>query len=161
MAKIKFVQFPKAAQLRIKYGLRRADMARQAMVSSSVIARAEAGQPVTAKSAKAIFDVLAKLDRKLKVDHELIRCEPQGSFRVITAIATLGLSAVFQREETGVLDSFDSLTMPLPLRISLGTAGAVDVAELFCELSALYRMVGGSGLNFYFEDTKEAKRVAV
>jgi ATP-dependent Clp protease ATP-binding subunit ClpC len=56
----------------------------------------------------------------------------------------------------GVVDtrSLESTT-PLTLLIDPGDATSEEISELFLELSTLYRMVGGSGINFTIVDAKE------
>lgn len=44
---------------------------------------------------------------------------------------------------------------PLVLKAQLGKASPNDLADLFHELSTLYRMVGGSGIHFFYEESKE------
>lgn len=44
---------------------------------------------------------------------------------------------------------------PVTAFVSPGEASATDLAELFAEISTLYRMVGGSGISFYYENSKE------
>jgi ATP-dependent Clp protease ATP-binding subunit ClpC len=46
-------------------------------------------------------------------------------------------------------------TVPLTLLIDPGDCTAEELSELFVELSTLYRMVGGSGVNFTIVDAKE------
>ena len=41
------------------------------------------------------------------------------------------------------------------LLIDPGSASAEEIAELYIELSALYRMLGGSGITFRVIDAKE------
>ena len=50
--------------------------------------------------------------------------------------------------------SLESIT-PLALLIDPGDATSEEISELFVELSTLYRMVGGSGINFTIVDARE------
>lgn len=52
------------------------------------------------------------------------------------------------------------ISKPLVMHLEVGQAKASDLAELFHELSVLYRMVGGSGITFYYEQSKEKVGVA-
>jgi len=46
-------------------------------------------------------------------------------------------------------------TVPLTLLIDPGDTNEEELSELFVEISTLYRMVGGSGVNFTIVDAKE------
>lgn len=52
-----------------------------------------------------------------------------------------------------------ALVKPLTVVVSLGSAKASELSELFLELSVLYQMVGGSGINFYYENSSERVEV--
>lgn len=48
-----------------------------------------------------------------------------------------------------------SIAVPLTLLIDPGNASAEELSEVFVELSVLYRIAGGSGVNFTIVDAKE------
>ena len=56
-----------------------------------------------------------------------------------------------KKDEPSSFDAVDSLT----LLIDPGDATAQELSEVFLEISTLYRMVGGSGVNFTIVDAKE------
>jgi hypothetical protein len=51
------------------------------------------------------------------------------------------------------------IAVPAQLLVTIGRAKVADVAELFHELSVLYQMTGGSGLQYYYEDSREPAKV--
>jgi ATP-dependent Clp protease ATP-binding subunit ClpC len=60
------------------------------------------------------------------------------------------------RQSTRPRESSESEgTRPLTLLLDPGNASREDIAELFVELSTLYRMIGGSGITFRIVDTRE------
>lgn len=52
-----------------------------------------------------------------------------------------------------------ALIRPLSVVVSPGSAKVSELSELFLELSVLYQMVGGSGINFYYENSSERVEV--
>lgn len=155
MAKRKSVKIPRAKELRLQLGRSISEVAHRAQVSNRSLIRIESGFPVTAITANAVFRVLAAGTPNLKRADELILCEANDVSSVDPSL--LVRSARSNRDSTE--NVLDGLTAPLLLCITLGEAKPSELAEFFHELSVLHRMVGGSGLNFFFGDTREIERV--
>ena len=147
MANHDSVIFVRSRLLREQIGIARARLASQASMSDATLKRMESGLPVSRVKARAIFRVIAKEIPDLNADNELVQIDR-------TPLA--GTSSISIRSA----NVLDQLTSPLVIGVALGDACAQDIAEFFHELSVLHQMVGGSGLDFSFEETRELERIA-
>lgn len=158
----RFYKFPRSEELRQELKLTQTELASRANISRSTLRRVESGLPVTASVAMSVFQVLAvrfpelARDYELNSEFELIPCEPQDRSEVDTR-AIIVKYLVDWEDSHSVLNR---ISVPLRLGVSLGQATSLDLADFFHELSVLHTMVGGSGLSFHFEDTRELEKVS-
>lgn len=62
-------------------------------------------------------------------------------------------------DQNGLLENINIDISPVLIFVDPGSASARELAELFAEISILYRMVGGSGLCFEHLESKESQEI--
>ena len=165
---------PRLETLRQKAHVTISLLAQLAGVSRATISKVERGQDVSLATVHRILDALEKLHPNLdrnrefvfRVDQTQSRKQPKAAGATDLQDKTkVGGAAILYNHATDIFHSLarpdDGPLIPLPLQIGIcvGDASETDLSELFHELSTLYRMVGGSGLSYYFEDSREFVRV--
>jgi DNA-binding CsgD family transcriptional regulator len=115
------------------------------------------------KSNKEIANLLNRDKRTIEVhrSHIMRKFNADNFVDLIKRAATMGLIELTidrSRIKTNVHDKKEEMRgeiEPLKLLIDPGDATGQELAELFVELSCLYRMIGGSGINFNVIETRE------
>ena len=75
---------------------------------------------------------------------------------LIKQLVMADVDVIFRKKSCGLIG-----IEPLTILIDLGDATAEDLSEFFVELSTLYRMIGGSGIDFRIAEIKEPATVYV
>jgi DNA-binding XRE family transcriptional regulator len=166
-----FVYIPELRDLRSEAGVTMSMLAAHAGVSVKTIARIENLEASTYTSAIKVIQGLKRLlpqkdldfDSLIKRQSDIEKKINSESRDVVPEVLMRGGRVFVKPAKPRVQLEFSLNEFPSPavMVLKLGTTSSKELGVLFHEISVLYQMVGGSGLQYYFEDSREREEVTV